>query len=271
MSKEAQILGDLLPSHPDILPIIEAIREKYNLPEITDPEDSIQEVFLNDEPVTFEEFRREIKSRLLENLDFLPPDIVKQYKASKSISEMGELQDIALLPNSWKSQIEAFVNLLKGITKPIYQLLDAQLDNIVNMIYVYLLTGETLDAPSDWFSKVATIESSENKIIFAMASQASDPEAVVAQFRAEYKKAFGAYRPKITKTAVTTAYYLQLRKAKKPWNFIVEEYIKRSNVYMPKDRSSKRYAEVWRKNAQLLKKRMQRTEKILDELVRDKK
>ena len=33
--KETLFLGTLLPSHPDLLPIVQAIREKYNLPEIS--------------------------------------------------------------------------------------------------------------------------------------------------------------------------------------------------------------------------------------------
>ena len=33
--KESQLLGTLLPSLPDFIPIIQAIREKYNLPEIS--------------------------------------------------------------------------------------------------------------------------------------------------------------------------------------------------------------------------------------------
>jgi hypothetical protein len=40
--KEAQFLGSLLPSHPNLIPIIQAIREKYNLPEISPDDDPIQ-------------------------------------------------------------------------------------------------------------------------------------------------------------------------------------------------------------------------------------
>ena len=32
--KVSKILGTLMPSHPDIVPIIENIREKYQLPEV---------------------------------------------------------------------------------------------------------------------------------------------------------------------------------------------------------------------------------------------
>ena len=35
--KETQFIGALMPSHPDLQPIIQAIREKYQLPEV-DPD-----------------------------------------------------------------------------------------------------------------------------------------------------------------------------------------------------------------------------------------
>jgi hypothetical protein len=118
---------------------------------------------------------------------------------------------------------------------------------------------------------VATLKnSSGDAIILAMASQAADPDIVVNEFRAEYKKNFGIYRPKVTKTAVDTAYYLQLKRRRKPWNFIVEEYI-RINDYKLPPKTSKKYLETWRIYERRLKKRIQRTENILEVIIRDKK
>jgi hypothetical protein len=39
---ETQLLGKLLPSHPDILPILEEIRKKYQIPEISPMDDSLK-------------------------------------------------------------------------------------------------------------------------------------------------------------------------------------------------------------------------------------
>jgi len=49
--KESQFLGTLLPSHPDFLPIEEAIREKYGLPEISPGDEEIAEIFLGDDRI----------------------------------------------------------------------------------------------------------------------------------------------------------------------------------------------------------------------------
>jgi hypothetical protein len=40
--EETKILGKLLPSHPDILPILKEIREKYKIPEISPTDDSLK-------------------------------------------------------------------------------------------------------------------------------------------------------------------------------------------------------------------------------------
>ena len=46
--KETKLLGTLMPSHPDLIPIIQAFREKYNLPEISLDDNLIQKIYLED-------------------------------------------------------------------------------------------------------------------------------------------------------------------------------------------------------------------------------
>jgi hypothetical protein len=61
--KETKFLGTLLPSHPDFFPIIYAIREKYNFPEISPDDDPITEIYLGDKIMPLEEFHQEIRKR----------------------------------------------------------------------------------------------------------------------------------------------------------------------------------------------------------------
>lgn len=58
MAKESQLLGTLMPTHPDLFPIVQQMRTKYKLPEISPDDDPITEIFLNGEPVALEDFRR---------------------------------------------------------------------------------------------------------------------------------------------------------------------------------------------------------------------
>jgi hypothetical protein len=83
--KVSQFLGTILPSHSDFLPIEQAIREKYNLPEINPGDEEIEEIFLGDEIVSFEEFRRDIENTVRENLSFVPPDLLKLCLPTKAL------------------------------------------------------------------------------------------------------------------------------------------------------------------------------------------
>jgi hypothetical protein len=269
--KESKFLGALLPSSPDIAPIIQAVREKYSLPEISPDDDPIEEIYLGDEIVQLKEFRRAIESLVRENLDFMPPDMKKLYVSAKTLSAITEFKELEILPADAKAAMEAFIKFMKDMMQPVVQLLDVQIDSVVNMIYIYLLTGETEEAPSDWFGKVVTLPLMGEPTIMAIASEVTNLEVFIQQIREAYKKAFGANRPKITDTKVSTAYYLRLKKEKKPWNFIVEEFIRRNKFSMPRDKSSKRYFDTWHLYEDRLKKRMQSANTTLDVIIRDKK
>ena len=47
--KKSQFLGTLFPSHPDLQPIIQQLREKYNLREVFPDEEPITEIYLGDQ------------------------------------------------------------------------------------------------------------------------------------------------------------------------------------------------------------------------------
>ena len=44
--KESELVGKLLPGHPDVFPIIENIREKCQIPEVRPEDDGITHVLL---------------------------------------------------------------------------------------------------------------------------------------------------------------------------------------------------------------------------------
>jgi hypothetical protein len=108
-------------------------------------------------------------------------------------------------------------------------------------------------------------------MVMVMAGQMANPEAIIQQFREAFRKTFGIYHPRVSDKIISTAYYLQLKKAGKSWGFIVEQYMSLNHVHLPKDRTSKRYITIWHREEQKLRKRIQRMERILDVLVEDKK
>lgn len=155
--KTSKLLGALLPSSPDFAPTIDAIREKYNLPEINPDDDPIKGIYLGENILPLKEFRRDIEILIRKNLAFMPPDTVKLYTATRTISAITEIKELEILPPDIKIAMEAFSKFAKNMMQPVVQLLDVQIDCVVDMIYVYLLTGQTKEAPSDWFGKVVTL------------------------------------------------------------------------------------------------------------------
>lgn len=44
--RETNFLGVFMPSHPDLLPVLQNISEKYKFPEISPDDDLIKEIYL---------------------------------------------------------------------------------------------------------------------------------------------------------------------------------------------------------------------------------
>jgi hypothetical protein len=49
--QESKLLGKLLRSSPDFLPLVEQMRDKYGLPELAPDDEPIEEIFLDGEAV----------------------------------------------------------------------------------------------------------------------------------------------------------------------------------------------------------------------------
>lgn len=211
--KESEFLGTLLPSHPDFFPIVQSIREKYSLPEISPDYEAIKEIFLGEKIIPLEEFRKDIENQIRQDLSFMPPDLLKLYLPEKAFSKTQHRtqieEEFKSLPDEVKNQFEDIVKFTETITNYVIQILDPMIDSIVNILYIHLLMGEIEDIPNDWISKAATVTAMGEPMVMAMAGPLANPDIIIQQFRQEYKKTFGEYHPKITNTVTRTAYYYQ--------------------------------------------------------------
>jgi hypothetical protein len=70
--QESNLLGTILPSSPDFVPIINELRGKYGLREVLPNDDPIEEVFLDGEVVSLEDFRQEIRALVEGAPDLMP-------------------------------------------------------------------------------------------------------------------------------------------------------------------------------------------------------
>lgn len=263
--KEAEFLGGLLPSHPDFEPIIKAVRKKYNLPELYPQDEPIEEIYLGDEIVSLEEFTQDVKRRILENMETMfPEDYVKKYTSAKRAIETDYRKQLEPFNDDLKPAVEIFFEMTKSMAQTVYQILDAQFDELTGIICNHLLLGDSPEAPHDWFGKILTSKSGEETILIAMISELTDLDLMFQQIRKAHKKTYGGRRIKMTNKTADAAYFLQLKRRGAGRDFILDEFIRLNKFDLPKNRNSPRYREIRDKYWQRLKKRLKKAQDILD-------
>jgi hypothetical protein len=270
--KEAEFLGGLLPSHPDFEPIIEAIRAKYGLPELYPQDEPIQEIFLDDEIVTLEQFTQDVKNYIIETMETIfPDDFVKKYRSAKLSTEFDYQKELEKFDEDHKPGMKAFFEFTKTSLQTVYRLLDASIDEVVATICNYLLLGDSMEAPQDWFGKVFTMKSGEDTIIYAAISELTNLDLMFQQIKSLYNKTYRRSQIKITPKTANTAYYLQLARRNKDRDFILDEFIRLNGLDIPKNENSQRYADVRKKYWQRLRKRLKKAEAIMNAIAGGKK
>lgn len=56
---ESNLFSTLLPSHPDLLPILQNIKEEYNILEIDPDQNGIKDILLSDMDIDWQAIRQE--------------------------------------------------------------------------------------------------------------------------------------------------------------------------------------------------------------------
>lgn len=271
MTNEAIFLGSLLPSHPDFDPLIRAIRTKYGLPEIYPQDEPVKDIFLEDEIIPLEQFTQDVKNQILENIDTLfPEDYVKKYRSSKNAVEFDYQKELEKFSDDLKPAMQTFFEFTKNSMQTVYKILDANIDEMVNMICNYLLLGDSMEAPQDWFGKVFTMKSGDETVILAMVSGITNLDLMFRQIKNLHEKTFGSRQIKITPKIANTAYYLQLMKRRKDRDFVLDEFIRLNGFDFPKNKNSPRYIETRNRYWQRLRKRLKKAEEILNAVARGK-
>jgi hypothetical protein len=262
---EPLFLGSLLPSIPDIEAVIEAIRIKYGLQEVYPYDEPIKEIYLDGSIVSIYEFSQDIKSQILANMETIfPEDYTRKYKSAKMAIGLDYQKELEKFGDELKPAMEMFFQLTKNSSQMIYQILDAQIDEMVVMFCNHLLLGDNMEAPQDWFGKVMTMDSGGETIIMAMASEITNLEFMFQQMRDLHKKTYGRNPIKITDKTADTAYYLQLLKRNKDRDFILDEFIRLNKLSLPRKKDALRYIQVREKYWQRLKKRLKTAKLVLE-------
>jgi hypothetical protein len=272
--KESELLGKLLPGHPDILPIIENIREKYQIPPINPEDDDITQLLLTNDEIPWDAVRRDIDDQVHEIPLF--SDVENEYirklrDLNKSLDSFDELPELQCLAKETRESLKnLFVQLLQSRNQYVGLLDDLAYKPITDMIFEYLLTGKTREAPQEWFGSIQTVDFFGEKVILAMAGEAADPKEITEQFKNEFTKAFGKREHKITDTHLNTAEYLTMQLQGDSITHLVFRYKELHPTEFPTDTSSPEYKKAMQNHVDMMEKRLDRLRKVLEEIAGDK-
>ncbi len=268
--KQPKLLGKLIPGHPDVSPIIESIRAKYQIPEIRPHEEDFNKILLSNIEIDWKLVREDIEQQIRENDTLLPPDTKMFYKGAQAINATTDYPELAPLDEKTRNSILLLLKFAYSIFTPIVPAVDEMYKALADLVFENILTGKTREAPQDWFAKVFVMPSFGEKVVVAMAGELSDPKVVAEQFKAEFTKTFGKDRPQLTELNLKTAEYLAMRLQGKSLNDMVELYIDKYPDQFPKNRDSTAYRNAVKKHKATLKKNIQRLQNTLDSMLGDK-
>lgn len=270
--KEAKLLGTLLPSHPDLIPILSDIRDKYNLPIIDQEDDALKEIILADQDIDLEAIQKEIEEKVKSLPELLPAKLSDLYQKYKSMDKEKALKDAeqSEVPEPLKGQIiSVFDTLYDDFLTPIISRLDDFYLTISHNLFIFLVTGETVEVPMDWLGGVFSIGVFGTPLVIAMAGPASDPQEIKHQFMSEYHRVFGKYHPKIKESHIKSADYLRMKLSGMPLKDIADVYMQRHPSQFPDPSNRKAYMQAKRKCEEMLKKRIQRIDKTYGQILGD--
>ena len=90
----------LLPSHPDLLPILQEIREKYDIPEITQEDEGIHELLLCENDLDLEKILLETQKDIYQRVREIPGLIPDGFKTIYQHYEVPQVKEAYSLRSS---------------------------------------------------------------------------------------------------------------------------------------------------------------------------
>lgn len=266
--KPSELLGTLIPGHPHLLPIINAVREKYQIPEIRPEDDEFTEILLSNDEIDWQAVREDIERKIRANELLLPPITSMLYKAIQSINNNSlDFPELAPLDEVTRKNVLLMYRFMFSIFSPLLPAIDDIYKILADLVFENILTGKTREVPQNWFGKVFVMPSLDGeKTVVAMAGEMSDPKVIAEQFKSEYTRTFGKNKPNLTDMNLITAEYLTMRLQGKSLKYMVEIYAERYPDQFPKNRDSKAYRQAVKTHKATIKKNIQRLQNTIDKM-----
>lgn len=267
--KETQLFGALLPSNPEIQKILGAIREKYDIPEIEEGDDDLIELLQTE--IDWDAVKVELDIDL-QKINILPDEIMWLYPyINNPLDEAPQIPSIDGISPEINDQVQSFSNaLFEKLGIPILLKISEYYQTMSNLLFEYLLTGKSRELPFNWFGEVLVTNIFGETLVIAMASQLSDPKEVARLFKEQYTRTFGKPQHKITRGLLNSADYLRMKWEGISIADIVDRYIQSHPSEFPRNPGTSAYRSAKRKKEAMMKKRLQRLEKIVYNRLGDK-
>jgi hypothetical protein len=263
-----QLYGKLLPTHQDIRPIIEDVRAKYQIPEITSDDNGLKVLLRHHLEINWQAVHDDILERLRDLPELLPERTRKGYLAFKKFQAKGLVDpELKKVSPEFRRSVGQLVDHFMALYQPTADQLDEFYVDIADHCLEFLLTGEARPIPQNWLASVRTIDHEGQKTVIAMANELADPDEMAELFKAEFYEAFGKDRPKLTKEDVKTADFLRMKWFNKPIDFILEEEEQKDPAAFA-GRNSRRYPTAARRHHSRMKQRLYRLEKDLFQILK---
>ncbi len=267
---EIKLLSTILPSHPDFLNIINNIRKKYDIPEISPEDDGITEILLDDNQIDWDAVRQDIENQLRAIPEILPPGLFSSLQNLKAIENQPlNFPELDELRPELKEQIIKTLTLIMSLIQPLISFMPDYYKFLSDMMFECIVTGKTRDIPPGWISQVQTLQMFGYPVIFAIAGQMADPKLISEEFRKEFNKTFGD-KPRLSEENLNSAEYLRMKLEGKPLRDILDIYIQRNPGQFPNPKSTKSYARAKKTHLEKLRKRIQRLQKTFNKMMGDK-
>jgi hypothetical protein len=271
--KESKLLGKLLPGHPDIFPIIENIREKYQIPPVNPEDDDITQLLLTNYEIPWDAVRRDIEDQV-HNVSLFSDaenEYIRQLRGFDKAFTAFDFPEFQCLSEQTRESLKTLIlALLKPHTLSLALLEELSYKPITEFIFDYLLTGRTRESPKEWFGTVQTVDFFGEKVVLVMAGGAADPKVMAEQFKNEFTRTFGKREHKITETLLSTAEYLTMQLQGDSIKHLVLRYKELHPSEFPTDTSSPEYKKAMQNHVDEMEKRLDRLRKVLEDIAGDK-
>ena len=274
MTKEAELLGKLLPA----LPVVEEIRRKYDLPLVSPGDDQLTEILKLDRDLDWVAIYQEIKDSIHTIPDLLPPELAGYYQiieANKTLSPEPTFTEPATeklksdVTKLYKSYVVLHNILTFQLAMPWQIAIENTFSLVAESLVEYLLTGITRDVPQDAISKVEVLNVFGFEIVRAMAGPYANHEEIAKEFLDKLNEIYGD-KPNITQGYLDTADSLLMKIQGIPIKDIADEYVQRHPDDFLENPETDDYKEKKRRLEDRLKTNMLRLQNAIPAIFEDK-